>query len=172
VSAVTLSPRARIAHVAWKAACEDARARASRVPAFGMDPDRARYFAELDRLRQEGYEADRVRAAAFKNMAEALPEAEKITFISPREWLAKGEVWRTEYAPVKVWNPSYRGWYPCIGHYEIDTSTGERFLRAAHMFDDCVDEAERRNDGLALYAEAKRTGDYSAYYAKYPPRAA
>jgi hypothetical protein len=167
-----MTPAAIEAHAAWKAARENARAARDLRPAFPMDPDRERFFAELGRLRQVGYDADRAARAAFKNMAEALPEAEKITFVSPREWLAKQDVWRTEYAPVKVWNPSYRGWYPCIGHYEIDTSTGERFLRAAHMFDDCVDEAERRNDGLALYAEAKRTGDYSAYYAKYPPRAA
>lgn len=164
-----MTPAAIEAHAAWKAARENARAAHDLRPAFPLDPDRERFFTELARLRQVGYDADRAARAAFKAMTDALPEAGKTVFISPRDWLAKKDVWQTEYAPVKLWIENYRGWYACLASYEIDTSTGERFLRSAHMFDDCVDEAARRNEALADYAEAKRTGDYSAYYAKHRP---
>lgn len=159
------------AHAAWRAAREKARALSNPTPAFAMDPDRAAYFKELDRLRQEGYAADRAASEAFRVFANALPEVNKPIFISPRDWLAKQDVWKTEYAPVKQWIETeyWTGWYPCLGHFEIDTSTGERFLRAAHMMDDCVETAASHNEALADYAEAKRTGDFRAYYQKHPP---
>lgn len=146
------------AHAAWKGACLEAREiREREIPQWSMDEDRQRWFAELDANKLKSYAADRAQAAAFKAMAHALPEAGPRVFISPRDWLAKESVWRTEFAAVKVMNtaPFYNDWYPCLAMYEVDTSTGERFLRMTEMFDDCVDEAARRNAAYAAYYASK-----------------
>ncbi|AFU87454.1 hypothetical protein CcrMagneto_gp284 [Caulobacter virus Magneto] len=131
---------------AWKAA-----------DALALDLRHKWSCATNDRSAYEAWKvADDVRNAAFKAMTYALPDPGKPVFISPTDWLADKDNWRTEYAPVRVWNGAdhYKDWYPCLGHYEFNVRTGERFYRGAEMFDRCVEEAARRN------------AEYAAYYAK------
>lgn len=148
-----LSPEAIAAHAAWKASIEECYAIRQRLPLESLpdtDEGRRGWIERNDAIKAQWYAADHARSDAFQVMSDALPEAGKLVFISPRDWLARK--WRMERAAVKIWTapewaPKGR-WYAALALYDIDLDTGERFLRQVEMYDNCVDEAARWNAQL------------------------